>query len=66
MVSETAGIAATAVQTGYIVNYGVYYIRAERLKGFRIYEEDSEFALGKANVIRSGPLLADSGPAPER
>lgn len=47
-------------------NYGVYYIRAERLKGFRIYEEDSEFALGKANVIRSGPLLADSGPAPER
>jgi len=35
-------------------NFGVYYIRAERLKSCKIYEDDSEFALGKANVIRGG------------
>lgn len=35
-------------------NFGVYYIRAERLKGVRLYEEDSAFALGKANILRDG------------
>ena len=34
--------------------FGVFYIRAERLNGYRVYEEDSEFELGKANVIRNG------------
>ncbi len=35
-------------------NFGVYYIRAERLKGNRLYEDDSGFAIGKANVLRGG------------
>lgn len=35
-------------------NFGVYYIRAERMKGNKIYEDDSEFELGKANVIVDG------------
>ena len=35
-------------------NFGVYYIRAERLKGCKLYEDDSEFELGKANVLRDG------------
>jgi len=35
-------------------NFGVYYIRAERLKSNRIYEDDTDFAIGKANIIRDG------------
>lgn len=35
-------------------NFGVYYIRAERLKGNKLYEDDSEFELGKANILRDG------------
>lgn len=35
-------------------NFGVYYIRAERLKSGKIYEDDFEFAIGKANIIRDG------------
>ncbi len=35
-------------------NFGVYYIRAERLASVKVYEDDSEFELGKANVIREG------------
>jgi transketolase len=35
-------------------NFGVYYIRAERLKNNRIYEDETDFAVGRANVIREG------------
>jgi len=35
-------------------NFGIYYIRAERLKADKIYEDDTDFALGKANIIRDG------------
>lgn len=35
-------------------NFGVYYIRAERFKYNRIYEDDFDFAIGKANIIRDG------------
>jgi transketolase len=35
-------------------HFGVYYIRAERLKSNRVYEDESGFALGKANIIRDG------------
>ena len=35
-------------------NFGVYYIRAERLKSIRIYEDETGLAIGKANVIRDG------------
>lgn len=35
-------------------NFGVYYIRAERLKNNRIYEDESGLELGKANIIRDG------------
>ncbi len=34
--------------------YGVYYIRAERLKNNQIYEDESGFGVGKANIIRKG------------
>lgn len=34
--------------------YGVFYIRAERLKSNKIYEDDTDFAIGKANIIRDG------------
>ncbi len=35
-------------------NFGVYYIRAERLKNNRIYEDEAGFCVGKANIIRQG------------
>lgn len=35
-------------------NLGVYYIRAERLKNNKLYEDDSEFAIGRANILRGG------------
>jgi transketolase len=35
-------------------NFGVYYIRAERLKSNRIYEDETGLAIGKANIIREG------------
>lgn len=42
-----------AVRTA-AANFGVYYIRAERLKNNKIYEDDSQFQIGKANIIREG------------
>lgn len=35
-------------------NFGVYYIRAERTTNNKIYEDGSEFELGKANVLLDG------------
>lgn len=34
--------------------FGVFYIRAERYGQERLYEDDSEFEIGKANVLREG------------
>ena len=42
-----------AVQNA-VENYGVYYIRAERTTNNKIYEDGSEFQLGKANVLVEG------------
>lgn len=35
-------------------NYGMYYIRAERTTNSKIYDDGSEFEIGKANIIREG------------
>ena len=35
-------------------NEGVYYIRAERLAADKIYADDTDFAAGKAQIIREG------------
>lgn len=35
-------------------NFGVYYIRAERTTNNKLYEDGSEFALGKANILKDG------------
>ena len=37
-----------------VENNGVYYIRAERTTNNKIYEDGSEFEIGKANIIREG------------
>ena len=34
--------------------YGVFYIRLQRSENIKVYEEGSEFELGKANLIRDG------------
>lgn len=52
---EPADSAAMRWATRYAAGHqGVFYIRAERLKADRIYEDDSDFQVGKANVIREG------------
>ena len=35
-------------------DFGVYYIRVQRTDNVQIYEESSEFEIGKANMIRNG------------
>lgn len=35
-------------------NFGVYYIRAERTTNDKIYDDGSEFELGRANILREG------------
>ena len=34
--------------------YGVYYMRLSRKKVDKIYEDDSTFEIGKANLVREG------------
>ncbi len=37
-------------------NFGVYYIRAERLKSNMLYKDDSEFAIGKQRPLRGSDV----------
>jgi transketolase len=55
VIMEPADSAAMrwAVKTA-AANFGVYYIRAERLKKSCLYEDVSDFQIGKANVLLDG------------
>lgn len=48
----------TAMMTWAVKNavetFGMYYIRVQRMGNVKIYEEGSEFEIGKANVVREG------------
>ena len=35
-------------------DFGVWYLRVERLKGYKLYADDTDFALGKAHIIKDG------------